>query len=131
VKPFIVRAEDARRYTFGEHVCDVVSMPEENGIGGFAVETSPVGFASPLHVHHRDDGVFYILEGAIRIQCGDLNAVAVPGSTVFLPRGIPHAFRVEGDVPLKWLNLQAPHGDFMLRAMGQGAEIEQLGPPPF
>jgi mannose-6-phosphate isomerase-like protein (cupin superfamily) len=116
---------------FGEHACDVISMPDENGIGAFALETSPAGFASPLHVHHRDDGIFYILEGAIRLKCGDLDALAVQGSTIFLPRGIPHAFRVEGDAPLKWFNLQAPHGDFMLRAMGQTAEIDVLGPSPF
>ena len=131
MEPFIVDAQNTRRYMFGEHTCDVVSMPEENDIGGFAVESAPVGFASPFHVHHRDDGIFYILEGTIRIKCGDLDAVAVQGATIFLPRGIPHAFRVEGDVPVKWFNLQSPHGDFMRRAMGQSAEIEVLGPPPF
>ena len=131
MKPRIVGPADARRYMVGGHACDVVSMPDENGIGGFALETSPVGFASPFHVHHRDDGVFYILEGAIRIKCGDLDAVAVQGSTIFLPRGIPHAFRVEGEVPLRWFNLQAPHGDFMCRTMGEEADIEVLGPSPF
>src|SRR5919112_4640221 len=53
------------------------------------------GFGPPLHVHSREDEAFYVLEGAIRFRRADEEFVAGPGSWVWGPRGVPHAFRVE------------------------------------
>jgi quercetin dioxygenase-like cupin family protein len=52
------------------------------------------GFGPPLHVHSREDEAFYILEGEIRFRQGEDEFVGGPGSWVWGPRGIPHAFRV-------------------------------------
>jgi quercetin dioxygenase-like cupin family protein len=53
------------------------------------------GFGPPLHVHRREDEAFYMLEGEIRFRQGDDEFVAGPGSWVWGPRGVPHAFKVE------------------------------------
>jgi quercetin dioxygenase-like cupin family protein len=53
------------------------------------------GFGPPLHVHHREDEAFYVLEGEIRFRQGDDEFVAGPGTWVWGPRGVPHAFKVE------------------------------------
>lgn len=37
-------------------------------------------------------GAFYILDGEIRIECGDKHLTAGPGDFTFLPRGIPDTF---------------------------------------
>lgn len=142
MEPFIIGPDEGRRYLLGGGEVVIKAMPEHARIGAFSVETFPPGFSSPLHVHHRDDGVFYLLDGRMRIKCGEVDAIAGPGATVFLPRGVPHAFRVEGDASASWFNVQAPHGDFMLRAMqasgdapagspGEDGHIEIVGPPPF
>lgn len=142
MQPFVVGPDEGDRYPIGGSDIVIKAMPEQTGIGGFSIETSPPGFATPEHVHHRDDGVFYILEGSMRIKCGDLDAVAGPCAMVYLPRSIPHAFRVEGDAPVRWFSVQSPHGDFMRRAIASTAgtqpspgaaraDIEVLGPPPF
>lgn len=143
--PFVVGPDGGDRYELGGGEVVIKAMPEQTGIGGFSVEAFPPGFASPEHVHHRDGGVFFILEGSMRIRCGDLDAVAHAGATVYLPRGVPHAFRVEGSGPVRWFNVQSPHGDFMHRTMAMAATsspgqadpaadsavIEVLGAPPF
>jgi len=141
---FVIGPDEGDRYEIGGGVVVVKAMPQQTSIGGFSVETFPPGFATPEHVHHRDDGVFYILEGSMRFKCGEVDAVAHAGATIYLPRGVPHAFRVEGDTPVRWFNVQSPHGDFMLRAIAVAARtspgpavpsdesaIELLGPPPF
>jgi quercetin dioxygenase-like cupin family protein len=53
------------------------------------------GFGPPLHVHHREDEGFYVLEGQIRFRKGDDEFIAGPGTLVWLPRGIAHAFKVQ------------------------------------
>lgn len=55
------------------------------------------GFGPPLHVHSREDEALYVLEGQIRFRRGDDEFVAGPGTWVWCPRGVPHAFRVESE----------------------------------
>jgi cupin domain len=52
------------------------------------------GFGPPLHIHHREDEAFYLLDGAMQVVCGEDRWEAGPGSLVMLPRGVPHAFVV-------------------------------------
>ena len=53
------------------------------------------GYGAPLHVHSREDEAMYVLEGQIRFRVGDDEFVAGPGTWVWQPRGVPHAFKVE------------------------------------
>jgi quercetin dioxygenase-like cupin family protein len=55
------------------------------------------GFGPPLHVHTREDEALYVLEGQIRFRQGDDEWVAGPGTWVWGPRGVPHAFKVESE----------------------------------
>lgn len=55
------------------------------------------GFGPPLHVHSREDEAMYVLEGEIRFRQGDEEFIAGPGTWVWQPRGVPHAFKVESE----------------------------------
>ena len=55
------------------------------------------GFGPPLHVHSREDEALYVLEGQIRFRQGDDEFVAGPGTWVWGPRGVAHAFKVESE----------------------------------
>src|SRR5688572_16670552 len=55
----------------------------------------PEGFGPPLHVHDREDEAFYVLDGEIRFRQGEDEFVAGPGTLVWGPRGVPHAFKVQ------------------------------------
>jgi mannose-6-phosphate isomerase-like protein (cupin superfamily) len=83
---------------------------------------APVGTAPPLHVHHREAEVFYLLEGAMIYRAGDDAFELAPGSSIYLPKDVPHAFRVIGHRPARFLALTAPGG---IEAL-----YEQLGRPP-
>ncbi|MDX6576131.1 MAG: hypothetical protein QOE96_2084 [Blastocatellia bacterium] len=52
---------------------------------------------APWHVHTREDEYFYVLDGAIVVHSGEEVFRAGPRSFIFLPRGIAHAWDVEGD----------------------------------
>lgn len=55
------------------------------------------GDSPPLHVHDREDEVFHVLEGEIRLRVGEAEVTAQAGDTVVGPRGVPHSFRVESE----------------------------------
>ena len=56
---------------------------------------APKGFASPLHIHRREDEFFVVLSGEVRVQHGEAVIEAVAGSVVYGPRDVAHAFHVD------------------------------------
>jgi mannose-6-phosphate isomerase-like protein (cupin superfamily) len=91
------------------------------------------GFSPPLHVHHREDEAFWVLEGELSMCCGDRTFRAAAGSFVFLPRDVPHTFVVEGDRPARMLTLLTPGGgEAFFVAAGRSPENDGLPPaaPP-
>ena len=46
---------------------------------------------SPLHIHHYEDEVIYVLEGAIDILLNNEKLPAPAGGIVHLPKNVPHA----------------------------------------
>jgi mannose-6-phosphate isomerase-like protein (cupin superfamily) len=83
---------------------------QSHGAYGLTEAVVPSGFSPPMHVHHREDESFYVLEGELTVRCGDDTFRAPAGSLVFLPRGVPHGFVVESDTPVRMLNLMTPGG---------------------
>jgi quercetin dioxygenase-like cupin family protein len=80
--------------------------------GAFAVSlvTQPPGIATPLHVHTNEAEAFYILDGTLTYRAGeDLHHLS-QGSFIYLPLGVPHAFRITGDEPARLLAIVAPGG---------------------
>jgi mannose-6-phosphate isomerase-like protein (cupin superfamily) len=103
--------------------------------GAFGLVESLIapGFSPPLHVHHREDESFWVLEGEVSMRCGDRTFRAAAGSFVFLPRDVPHTFVVEGDTPARMLTLLTPGGgEGVFIDGGRPAEHEGLPPetPP-
>lgn len=43
----------------------------------------------PLHIHHREDGAWYVLDGAMTFHVADRVLEATTGSFVYAPMGIP------------------------------------------
>lgn len=92
--------------------------------GSFALveEWCPPGYATPFHVHRREDETFFVLEGEVTVFCGIFRTAAGPGTCVFGPRNVPHGFRVEGEGPARLLIAASPAGfDAFLRELGEAA----------
>ena len=58
---------------------------------------APRGMATPRHVHTHEDEAFYVLEGEVSIYVGDDVVRASPGSFLWGPRTVPHAFCIESE----------------------------------
>jgi hypothetical protein len=63
----------------------------------------------PLHIHHREDEILYVLEGEIVVSAGDRTIKGTAGTMVFLPRDVPHSFTIESEQSRMFI-LLAPAG---------------------
>ncbi len=50
------------------------------------------GKGTPLHIHHEQDEIFYVIEGAYKFQVGDDKYDLTTGESIFLPRKVAHAW---------------------------------------
>jgi mannose-6-phosphate isomerase-like protein (cupin superfamily) len=66
--------------------------------------------ASPYHVHHAEDELWYVLEGSVRLVSGQTSVVADKVGLAYLPRDIPHGFEVVGLAEARMLAVVAPSG---------------------
>jgi mannose-6-phosphate isomerase-like protein (cupin superfamily) len=82
----------------------------------------------PPHIHRGFVEAWYILEGEVSFIAGGRAIAAKPGAYLLVPRGVPHAFQVEGTTPAKWLGIFAP-GHYVQLLEELGPLIPQRGPP--
>lgn len=52
------------------------------------------GEAPPYHTHTREDEVFLLLKGTALVWCDDQEHELAEGGVVFLPKLIPHGYRI-------------------------------------
>jgi quercetin dioxygenase-like cupin family protein len=85
-----------------------LSAEETGGAIGLAEVTQPAGIRTPLHVHHHEAEVFYVLDGRLRYEAdGQLHQLGA-GSMMYLPSGIAHRFAIDEDARI--LVFAAPGG---------------------
>ncbi|WP_213453704.1 cupin domain-containing protein [Rhizomonospora bruguierae] len=60
-------------------------------VGRFAVSKDE---APPFHMHTREDEVFLLLRGTALVWAGEEQLELAEGGIVYLPRNIPHGYRV-------------------------------------
>jgi quercetin dioxygenase-like cupin family protein len=69
-----------------------------------------VGGFSPRHID-PDNHAFYIVEGLAGMTIADLEYQAKKGEVIRIPKGVVHAIRNDGDVPLVMLVFYDPPRD--------------------
>ncbi|MBC7914317.1 MAG: cupin domain-containing protein [Pyrinomonadaceae bacterium] len=76
------------------NILDVkVSGSDTNGNLAIFEQTSlSQGKGTPLHIHHTQDEIFYVIEGVYYFQVGEEKFNLVKGESIFLPRKVAHAW---------------------------------------
>ncbi len=106
-----------------------VGGDETGGEYALVENLAPEGNMPPLHVHHREDELFHVLDGNLSLHLPGERAELAAGDTFRAPRGVPHTYRVESETA-RWLVVCAPAGfDALVRETSEPAPAEQLPPP--
>jgi quercetin dioxygenase-like cupin family protein len=130
LKPVAVHADEGEaRWWFNTLAVIKATAADTAGQMSIIEVTNPPGFEGPLHVHHREDEGFWILEGDATIQVGDTTIEVHPGDYAFGPRDIPHRYSV-GDSGCRMLFILTPGGmEGLVIATSEPATSRTLPPP--
>lgn len=95
--PHLAHEGEARWY--GDSLFEFMVPTDATG-GRLSVfrATMREGFSPPRHVHTREDEVFVVLDGEACFDLDGRRLLAGPGTSVYMPRGVPHTFRVQSPV---------------------------------
>jgi quercetin dioxygenase-like cupin family protein len=98
---------------------DLIFKVSSEQLDFFICEVAPHG-GPPLHVHHVQDELLYVLKGTFRVRIGDEEHHLEEGGFAQMPAGLAHAF----------LNLTDEPGELAITFTPGGGEhfFAELGP---
>ena len=99
IAPRVVRAtlENSRWDVRGNLVSMLLPEEETSGAVALLEITEWPGAAPPRHIHHREDELFYVLEGELTVEVDGRAYPAPAGTLAFVPRGTAHGLAVESE----------------------------------
>src|ERR1700742_3298631 len=94
IQPYISHQSDP--WWYGNALFEFLIPSYATG-GQLAVFRSvmPEGFSPPRHIHTPEDEVFLVEAGGLTFDIDGSLMNAGPGTSVFMPRGVAHTFRVD------------------------------------
>ncbi|MBW6527979.1 cupin domain-containing protein [Sphingomonas sp. RHCKR7] len=102
---------DGRPHRIGVSATTYKAVTRETGGALFVVEQANQRRGGPpLHVHHGEDELFYVLAGDYIVQVGDRRYPLGAGDCILGPRGVPHAWAFVGAGTGRLLLSYAPAG---------------------
>ena len=125
------RGEGDARWWLGVTLATIKATGKETDGRYTLVEVhEPDGVETPLHVHHREDEAFWIIEGELTFQVGEETIKASAGSFLFGPKDVPHRYTVDSG-PAKLLFILSPAGfEEFIYATSEPAKERVLPPAP-
>lgn len=131
VAPIVAGPGEGEALWFLGQLVTIKSSSETTaGRVGVTETLAPRGSGSPLHVHHREDEWFYVIEGELTFWVGGEVSVAPAGTFVFGPRDIPHTFIVSSE-QARFLLVVEPAGfEGFVRDLGEPAAELVIPPAP-
>jgi quercetin dioxygenase-like cupin family protein len=121
--------EGEARWWFGALAVIKATAADTAGQMTIVEVTEAPGAEAPLHVHHREDEAFWILEGSVTLYVGDETIEAGAGDYAMGPRDIPHRYTVGPD-GCRMLFICTPGGfEELVIGMSRPAENRTLPPP--
>jgi quercetin dioxygenase-like cupin family protein len=130
VAPIALTADEGEALWFLD-ILATIKASSQSTAGRVAVieHLAPRGSGSPLHVHHREDEWFYVVEGELTFWVGGQVINAPAGAFVYGPRDIPHTFTVSSDTACFLLVTEPAGFENFVRALAQPAN-ERVIPLP-
>ena len=125
----VAKGEGEARWWFASLAVIKATAADTGGQMTIVEVTEPPNAEAPLHVHHHEDEGFWILDGNVHFEVGNISIKAQAGDYAFGPRGIPHRYTV-GPNGCRMLFITTPGGfEDLVVAMSVPAQSRTLPPP--
>jgi quercetin dioxygenase-like cupin family protein len=129
--PYLAQADEQQTLEWIDGSTFSVLLDSEATEGQLTVGRFRVGKgeAPPFHMHTREDEVFMLISGSALLWAGDEQMEMTEGGIVYLPRNIPHGYRITSDTA-DLLMIATPGGiEGMFRHAGR--DVRTLRPEGF
>jgi mannose-6-phosphate isomerase-like protein (cupin superfamily) len=122
----------AEEIVFGGTTILVRTTANDSGGTITVLEEGPPMLDTPLHVHSKEDELFYVMEGEHMVTRGDEELRLGPGEAIFLPREVPHAQRRVVPGEGRQLVICTPGGfEQFFRDLAEADQEGRLGPEAY
>ena len=106
----LVRGQDlAVLDVFGTRVTVLGGATETAGTFSLARVVCPPGTGAPPHTHVETEH-FHVLRGQLTVHLGKKMLELLPGDTIHIPSGVPHAFAANSGEATEFLSMATPAG---------------------
>ncbi|HEY0008512.1 MAG TPA: cupin domain-containing protein [Tepidisphaeraceae bacterium] len=121
-----------RVWAMGEDVSYLATADDTGGAFTFVEISSAPRGGPPPHAHHREDEIFYVIEGTHEMQLDDRTETLAPGDAVFIPHGTMHRVtNASSTTRGRLLNIHTPGGfDKFFDEVGVPYADHAEAPPP-
>jgi len=124
----VAASEGTTRNILGDIQTIKLDGKDTNGLFTILENDNMPGVGIPMHVHENEDEIFKILEGEMEFVTEGKTSILKEGDIIFLPRKVPHSFKVVGNKNAKAMVTVIPSGiEEMFEQLGQ----LPAGPPDF
>jgi quercetin dioxygenase-like cupin family protein len=104
-----------------------ISAADTNGEWIMYEVTDTAGNGAPLHSHPWDE-TFYIVEGEMEVQVGNCKALAVAGTSLFVPANVAHNFKICSPTIRVLVTIAPAAAEAFYREVGE--KVTSLPPDP-
>lgn len=115
-------------WSLGHLVVVHLSGKSPEGRYSFVEHLVPPGERPPVHIHHREGQLWYVLEGELTVNLAGETRRCGPGEWAYGPPGVAHTHEVTSETPARLLEVNSPSGfeDFVAAA---GEPADELALP--
>ncbi|MET0394848.1 MAG: cupin domain-containing protein [Chitinophagaceae bacterium] len=124
----MTRTVDRCRYYMGGYWVFLVTGADTEGRYALMEVNVRKGLEPPPHVHQHEDEMYYLLEGEMLFAAGETEQVLKAGDFIYLPKGIPHYWKLQSDTARFLLQVSPAGLEEMF--LGLSRPADQLDYPP-
>ncbi len=129
--PFRVGSEDGEAYWILGGLYTYRAVAAQVGGAYTAIEVrAGAGMAIPVHYHDEETEAFYVAGGHVTLLVEDQEVPAHPGSFIWVPPAIRHAFRFESEGRMLLLFTGGIGHEGLFREIGETARSRTIPPLP-
>ncbi len=107
--PLPLQTSASEVWWYGGRVGVKLTAAQSDGRVGMWVWDARRGATAPLHVHHREEEYFFVVEGQARLLVGDQRVDARAGDFITLAREVPHAYLITSETA-RLIGMVSPGG---------------------
>ena len=97
MKEEIVRKNEGKYLNIlGDHQLIKLTGKDTGGLLTSTFQNNPPNTQIPMHVHKNEDEVYKVVEGEVEFTVDGKSSLLKSGDMIFLPKNIPHTWKVVG-----------------------------------